>query len=348
MSGGVDSSVAAFLLKEQGYDVIGVTMRLWPRELCGSHGLKSCCSLQAVEDARRVASLLDIPHYVINLERDFSRDVIDHFCSEYERGRTPNPCIICNRKVKFGKLLERARVLGAGLVATGHYAGTGRDQKSRRYFVREARGGAKDQSYFLFDLSQSQLKHIIFPLSELTKPEVREIARSNGLKVHDKPESQDICFVVKGDYRDFIRERIKGIKPGRVVDTQGRPMGEHKGIAFYTIGQREGLGIAAGKPMYVVKLDAKNNEVVLGDADSVKGRELTASAVTWMAAGRINRPVSAEAKIRYNHKKAGCKVVPLSSRKVKAVFDEPQHAITPGQAFVFYKAEKILGGGWID
>ncbi|MFA5334265.1 MAG: tRNA 2-thiouridine(34) synthase MnmA [Candidatus Omnitrophota bacterium] len=336
MSGGVDSSVAAFLLKEQGCEVIGLTMRLSPGSRC-------------VKDAKKIAAKLGIRHYTVDLQEEFRRDVIGYFCSEYSKGRTPNPCVVCNRKVKFGKLLEKAKALGADYLATGHYAKVSRDKKSGRFFIKEASDKSKDQSYFLFDLGQRQLRRLLFPLGGLTKSEVREIAGSAGFKgINDKPESQDICFIPGGGYRDFIRKRIKGIRPGRVVDTGGRYMGMHKGIAFYTTGQREGLGIAAGKPVYVVRLDPRRNEITVGDAAEVKGKELTAKDIRWMGKAGLEGAVYAQAKIRYNHRKSACRVMPLSARRVKAVFDEPQHAITPGQAFVFYGGEKILGGGWIE
>jgi len=334
MSGGVDSSVAAFLLKEQGFDVIGLTMRL---------------SSAPSGDAERVARRLGIPHRVVDYRREFERDVIKYFCSEYKKGRTPNPCVVCNRKIKFGKLLESAKALDADFLATGHYARIGRDEAFGRYFIREAADKSKDQSYFLFDLDQRQLKSMLFPLGDIEKAEVKKIAKAAGLKaVHDKPESQDICFIRGKGYREFISGRIKGIRPGKVVDTRGKYMGMHKGIAFYTIGQREGLGIAAGKPIYVVKLDPRRNEVTVGDAGEVKGRELTANNVRWMCKDGLSKPVRAQAKIRYNRRKLACRITPLSARRVKAVFDEPQHAITPGQALVVYDGEKVLGGGWIE
>lgn len=358
MSGGVDSSVAALLLKQRGYDVIGITMRLWPKELCGSHGAKSCCSLESIEDARAVANQLGIPYYVLNVEDNFSRDVIDYFCDEYSKGRTPNPCIACNQKIKFGTLLLKAKSLGADYVATGHYASVDYDSKNGRYFIKEGKDKTKDQSYVLFNLSQEQLRNTLLPLGEYTKSEVRQIARSNDLKVSEKPESQEICFVLDGDYRDFIkdksrpfmegRDKISGISPGKIVDVEAKVLGEHKGVAFYTVGQRKGLGIAAGRPLYVIQIDAEKNSIMVGDEEDVKGKELFASSVSLMASKGMDGCVRAQAKIRYNHKRADCQVILLPEDKIKVIFDEPQHAITPGQAVVFYEDEKVLGGGWID
>ncbi len=348
MSGGVDSSVAALLLKQGGYDVIGITMRLWPKELCGLHGNKSCCSLESIEDARAVANQLGIAYYVLNVEDDFSRDVIDYFCAEYSKGRTPNPCIACNQKIKFGSLLAKAKSLGADCVATGHYASLDYDSKSGRYFIKGGKDKTKDQSYVLFNLSQEQLRNTLLPLGEYAKSEVRQIARTNDLKVSEKPESQEICFVLDGDYRDFIKDKISGISPGKIVDAKGKDLGEHKGVAFYTVGQRKGLGIAAGRPLYVIQIDAEKNSIMVGDEEDVKGKDLFASNVSFMAITGIDGSIRAQAQIRYNHKKANCQIISLSEGKVKVIFDEPQHAITPGQAVVFYEDEKVLGGGWIS
>ncbi len=334
MSGGVDSSVAAFLLKRQGYDVTGITMKLW-----------DTCS---VSDARKTASAIGIRHSVVDLRKVFKRDVVDYFCSEYMRGRTPNPCIVCNNRIKFGVLLEMARSLGASSLATGHYARLRRFENGR-CCIREGSDKRKDQSYFLFDLKQCQLSRLLFPLGGYTKEEVRDIASKSGLELSaSRRESQDICFLKGGDYRKFLGRRCKGISPGAVVDVSGKHLGGHKGVAFYTVGQREGLGIAAGKPLYVVRLDAGKNEVVLGSAEDARSRELVAAGISWTGMENPCRPFRAFAKIRYNHKKSPCRIIPISSRKVRAVFDLPQHAITPGQAFVFYRGQDVAGGGWID
>ncbi|KPK39555.1 MAG: thiouridylase, partial [Omnitrophica WOR_2 bacterium SM23_29] len=282
MSGGVDSSVAALLLKKQGYDVIGITMRLWPEELCGSHGERSCCSLESIEDARAVANQLGIPYYVLNVEDDFNQEVINYFCSEYSKGRTPNPCIVCNQKIKFGSLLAKAKNLGADFIATGHYAMVDYDSKSGRYFIKEGKDKAKDQSYVLFNLSQEQLQNILLPLGEYKKAQVREIARLNNLRVSKKLESQEICFVLNGDYRYFVKERIRNITPGKIIDKGGRDLGEHKGTAFYTVGQRKGLGIAAGRPLYVIEIDAEKNSILVGEEADARKKELIASEVSWM------------------------------------------------------------------
>jgi tRNA-specific 2-thiouridylase len=334
MSGGVDSSVAAFLLKREGYDVTGITMKLW--------------ETQSAAGARMTASALGIRHHVVDLRKSFRRDVVGYFCSEYLHGRTPNPCIICNNRIKFGVLMDKAKSLGTRLLATGHYVRLYRSLNGR-YRIREGADKLKDQSYFLFDLRQRQLACLLFPLGKYTKDEVRDIAAEAGLILpgHMR-ESQDICFLTGGDYRRFLKRECKGIRPGKVKDLSGECLGSHKGIAFYTIGQRQGLGIAAGKPLYVVKLDAGKNEVVLGSAKDVRARELTATGISWMGIDNPCRPFRALAKIRYNHKKSPCRIIPLSSRKVKVIFDSPQHAITPGQAFVFYRGQDVAGGGWID
>ncbi|MFA5094203.1 MAG: tRNA 2-thiouridine(34) synthase MnmA [Candidatus Omnitrophota bacterium] len=334
MSGGVDSSVAAFLLKREGYDVTGITMKLW--------------DTQCAADARKTASALGIDHHVVDLRKAFRRDVVGYFCSEYLHGRTPNPCIMCNNRIKFGILLDKAKSLGARLLATGHYVRLYRPLNGR-YRIREGVDKFKDQSYFLFALRQRQLARLLFPLGKYTKGEVRDVAAKAGLILpgHTR-ESQDICFLAGGDYRRFLKRECKGIKPGRVKDLSGQCLGSHKGTAFYTIGQRQGLGIAAGKPLYVVKLDAAKNEVVLATAEDLKARELTVTDVSWMGIGNPGKPFRALAKIRYNHKKSPCRIIPLSPRKVKAIFDSPQHAITPGQAFVFYRGQDVAGGGWIS
>ncbi|MFH0771093.1 MAG: tRNA 2-thiouridine(34) synthase MnmA [Candidatus Omnitrophota bacterium] len=343
MSGGIDSSIAAFLLKQRGNDVIGVTMRLCPEGIPAGSRL----SLN-LERAARAAKRIGIEHYILDLEEEFNRCVVDYFCYEYSRGRTPNPCIVCNEKIKFVKLLEKAKSLGAGRIATGHYAGVGYDKVAGRYFILEGRDKIKDQSYFLFNMTQEQLERASFPLSDLSKKEVREMARLSGLDDADGLESQDICFIPNNDYRAFLKNKIERIVPGNIVDTQGKVLGKHKSIAFYTIGQREGLGIAAGKPLYVVRIDAENNNVVLGGAEEAKSRELCACGVLWMAFAKPAGEFRAKARIRYNHSKADCRVLPVSKGGVKVIFDEPQYAVTPGQAVVFYDGEKVLGGGWIE
>lgn len=349
MSGGVDSSVAAALLKRQGYDVIGVTLKLWPKELCDEvPKTKVCCSVRDIEDARRVADHLGIPFYVLDASREFQARVIDYFVDSYAVGETPNPCVMCNRSIKCGYLWEKARAFGAQWLATGHYAKVVWDATRGRYVVQEAGDLNKDQSYVLFQLVQEQLRHLLLPLGTMDKPVVRAIAQDLGLThVAQKPDSQEICFVPAGGYRDFIRPRAEeGLTPGPMVTRDGRVLGEHQGIAMYTVGQRKGL-IAAGHPVYVVALDRQQNAVVVGDADDLKQRTCRLRDVTWMGLTTLAGPQRVGVKIRSHHLKAPAWIRPAEEGTVTIEFDEPQTAVTPGQAAVFYDGPTVLGGGWI-
>ncbi len=350
MSGGVDSSVAAYLLKQQGYDVIGVTMQIWQNmdeEVFEREG--GCCSLSAVEDARRVCDKLDIPFYVMNFKQVFEKLVIDYFVDEYLQGRTPNPCIACNKYIKFDALLERSLSLEAQYVATGHYARIMYDEGFKRYIIKKSATPEKDQTYVLYNLTQEQLSHILMPLGDYNKGQVREIAKGLDLRTANKAESQEICFVEDNNYGRFINERRgDAIKPGLFVDSKGNRLGTHKGIAHYTVGQRKGLGIALGKPMYVVEILPEKNLVVLGDETEVFSRELIASKMNFIAFEKLEGPIEVKAKIRYSAKEAKATVVPIADDKVKVVFEEPQRAITPGQAVVFYQEDVLVGGGTIE
>lgn len=343
MSGGVDSSVAAALLKKQGYEVIGITMCF----NLDDSGRKrpGCCSLQGIEDARRVAHKLEIKHYVLNMQKVLKERVIKDFCREYLKGRTPNPCVWCNKYIKFGTLLKKALSLNAGFLATGHYA---KVVKSRSGFLlKKAADLTKDQSYFLYRLGQGELQHILFPLSDFSKSKVRDLAREFKLPVADKLASQEICFLPGADYRAFLRTRIpKEIKPGLVVDTQGNILGRHKGIAFYTVGQREGLGIAKGYPIYITKIDSDDNRIVVGKKEDVYNSEFLIKEPHFVVKP-VKKRVVLEVKIRYNHRESSAKVEPFKN-KIKVKFIKPQFAITPGQSAVFYRGDKVLGGGIID
>ncbi|HPL52732.1 MAG TPA: tRNA 2-thiouridine(34) synthase MnmA [Bacillota bacterium] len=350
MSGGVDSSVAAYLLKQQGYDVIGVTMQIWQDKSKATLEREGgCCSLSAVEDARRVCDKLGIPFYVMNFKQIFEKKVIDYFVDEYLMGRTPNPCIACNRFIKFDALLERAKALEAEYVATGHYAKVMYDEDYKRYIIRKSDSPLKDQTYVLYNLTQDQLGHILMPLGDYNKEQVREIARELGLRTANKPESQEICFVEDNNYGRFINERRGDeIKPGMFVDVRGNKLGNHKGIAHYTVGQRKGLGISIGKPLYVVEIIPEKNLVVLGDETEVFGRELRASQMNYIAFEKLEEPIDVKAKIRYSAREADAKVIPMGNKRVRVVFEEPQRAITPGQAVVFYQGDVLVGGGTIE
>ena len=342
MSGGVDSSVAAYLLKERGYDVTGLFMRGGIYTDRG--GERSCCSRADAEDAKRVADKIGIRFYVL----DFSAEIeslIQYFCDEYSRARTPNPCIVCNSKLKFGRLAEYADAIGARYLATGHYARV--EGHGGRRLLKRGVDAEKDQSYVLFGLTQEQLSRAIFPLGELRKPQVRQIATELGLRVSDKLESQDICFVPEGDYRALLRERCRAaMKPGLIVDTSGRAVGRHRGLQLYTIGQRRGLGIALGEPRYVVRLDTERNEVVIGSREELLRRELVARGVNWIAFDELDGEIECEAQIRYRHKPGKATVIP-EDEGVRVVFHEPEKGVAPGQGVVFYDGGAVLGGGWI-
>ncbi len=349
MSGGVDSSVAAAILSRQGFEVVGITMKVWDDAGVTDELARRCCSTADVEDARRVCSRLKIPHYVSNAKAAFRKHVVEPFCEEYLSGRTPNPCIICNTEIKFRLMLRRARALGAGHVATGHYARIERDEATGRYQLLKGRDGSKDQSYFLYNLTQRQLSQIMFPLGKLTKAEVRRKAGELGLSVAQKPESQEICFVPQGDYRTIFRQMAPDkLSPGPIVDVRGKKLGTHKGIACYTIGQRRGLGIAHSKPLYVVRFDIEKNAVVVGTSEHLLADELVAEDMNWISMKGIGEPMRVKARIRYRHRESPATISPLERRSVLVRFERPQRAITPGQAVVFYDGDVVVGGGIIS
>ena len=348
LSGGVDSSLAAALLKKEGYDVIGITFRMWPKEECGQSSRRACCSLEALTRARAVSEDLGIPYYAVDFSADFKKHVIDYFCSEYLKGLTPNPCIICNQKIKFGKLLEKALSFGASYVATGHYAKIGVDKLSGRFLLKEGKDKLREQSYFLFNLSQEQLKHMIFPLGDLTKERVRIIAKRMKIRTYNTVSSQDICFVRDRNYAAYIREKAGvEIKSGNIVNRDGKVLGRHKGIPFYTIGQRRGLGVAHKEPLYVTAFDIENNRVIAGVKEDLMKKAVIADRLNWISISGIEKPLKVMAKIRYNHKKAKATVTKIGADTVRVDFDEPQSAPTPGQAIVFYDRDVVVGGGWI-
>ena len=345
MSGGVDSAVSAYLLKEAGYEVIGVTMRLSaPQPASGGRENKRCCTAEDTTDARRVCRLLGIPHYVQNFEKEFQAKVIEYFLDEYRRGRTPNPCIACNEQVKFRFLMERSRALGAEKLATGHYARI--EHSDGRYKLLKARDPGKDQSYVLYGLGQGELERLVFPVGDYPKSRIREIARALDLPVADKPDSQDICFIPDGNYRGFLRKSIEP-RPGAVVDTDGNRIGSHGGVEEFTVGQRKGLGVVSSEKRYVVSLDAGRNEVVVGRKDDLWSEGLTASRVSFVSGTLPHGPARVSVKIRHRAPEV---LATLESDGDGAVvkFDEPQRAVTPGQAVVFYNGDEVVGGGVIE
>ncbi len=347
MSGGVDSSVTAALLHEQGYDVIGMTMKLWDGPESAATHHKTCCTLDDVSDARRVAAQLGIPFYVANFKAQFASHVMDYFTDAYRQGYTPNPCVQCNRYLKFTHLRQRARQLGARWVTTGHYASIARGEDGR-YYLRRGRDANKDQSYFLFDMTQEQLHETLLPLGQYCKEEVRDMAAHWQLNVASKAESQEICFIPDGNYRTFLRTRLgpEEARPGRMVTAAGDVVGEHQGLPFYTVGQRRGLGVAAGHPLYVIEVQPEHNTLVVGSRPEAMSETCTVERLNWL------RPPPAQAirttvQIRYRHQPVAATVEPLGDDRARIVLSEPQFAVTPGQAAVFYDDETVIGGGWI-
>jgi len=382
MSGGVDSSATAALLIEQGYEVIGITLKLWPQD-CVNRAEDKCCGPQAVTDARAVCHTLGIPYYLIDEAAEFQKHVIQYFADEYKAGRTPNPCVMCNQNLKFGRLVDRADQLGADFIATGHFARVEREIGAPgtapassvgvqalacpvstlkrglqpagtvpgapgRYLLKRGRDLKKDQSYFLFSLRQDQLARAMFPLGEKTKSDTREVARHCNLKTADKEESMEICFVPDNNYGGFLQQaNLVQKHRGEIADVHGHVLGHHDGIEFYTIGQRKGLGITTPKPVYVVELDAENNRVVVGDESALDRDEFTATNCNWHPFDKLTAPIEVTAKIRYNHPGTRATVTPMENNSVRVKLHTPQRAITPGQAAVFYQDDLVLGGGWI-
>jgi tRNA-uridine 2-sulfurtransferase len=365
MSGGVDSSATAALLLEQGYDVVGITLKLWPQD-CVSRAEDKCCGPQAVSDARAVCNKLGVPYYLIDEAAEFQSKVIQYFADEYKAGRTPNPCVMCNQNLKFGRLIDRANQLGAEYIATGHFArieknvgqasslsqpsenGDRQDACPTRYLLKRGRDLKKDQSYFLFSLRQDQLARAMFPLGEKTKSDTREVARHCNLKTADKEESMEICFVPDNNYGKFLQQANLAQKHrGEIVDLHGHVLGHHDGIEFYTIGQRKGLGITTPKPVYVVELDAENNRVVVGDETALDRDEFIVDRCNWIPFDEPPEQLEVMAKIRYNHPGTAATVLPMENGKAKVKLHTPQRAITPGQAAVFYQDDLVVGGGWI-
>ena len=347
MSGGVDSSVAAYLLKEQGYDVIGVTMQIWQEDKEYEEREGGCCSLSAVDDARRVADKIGIPFYVLNFRDSFKKNVIDYFIDEYMEGKTPNPCIACNKYLKFDELLKKAQGIGADYIATGHYAKI--EEHNGRYILVKSDDDKKDQTYALYNMTQEQLAHTLMPCGEYTKDRIREIAKEIGLDVHNKKDSEEICFISDNNHGKYISEAMPGkVKQGNFVDKDGNILGKHKGIVYYTIGQRKGLGLAMGRPVFVTDINPLTNEVVVGAEEDIFKTDLICKDINFIAFDNLDKSLELKAKIRYSAKPATATITPLENGKVRVSFKEKQRAITKGQSVVFYLDDLVVGGGIIE
>ena len=347
MSGGVDSSVAAYLLKEQGYDVIGVTMQIWQEDKEYEEREGGCCSLSAVDDARRVADKIGIPFYVLNFRDSFKKNVIDYFIDEYMEGKTPNPCIACNKYLKFDELLKKAQGIGADYIATGHYAKI--EEHNGRYILVKSDDDKKDQTYALYNMTQEQLAHTLMPCGEYTKDRIREIAKEIGLDVHNKKDSEEICFISDNNHGKYISEAMPGkVKQGNFVDKDGNILGKHKGIVYYTIGQRKGLGLAMGRPVFVTDINPLTNEVVVGAEEDIFKTDLICKDINFIAFDNLDKSLELKAKMRYSAKPATATITPLENGKVRVSFKEKQRAITKGQSVVFYLDDLVVGGGIIE
>jgi len=350
MSGGVDSSVAAYLLKKQGYDVIGLTFKVWPKSQCNKHQRKSCCSLDAITDARQVCAKLEIPHHTLDCEKEFRRSVIDVFLSSYKKGLTPNPCIICNQRIKFPLLLKKAKELKADYIATGHHARCTLDKKSKRFAIKEGADSKKEQSYVLFSLNQNILSRLLLPVGDYKKVKIRSIAKRLKLRSYDREESQEICFVSDNNVNRFLEENLdkKDFKPGLIKHKTGKDLANHEGTSFYTIGQRRGLRIPYGEPIYVIDINHKNGDIIVGPYKDTLKKKILAKDINWIIPPKKSQKLlRAEAKIRYKHPKAKATIKLLSQKTCEITFKEPQNAPTPGQAVVFYKGDTLIGGAWI-
>lgn len=347
MSGGVDSSVAAYLLKKQGYEVIGAIMQVWQEDEYYQDMEGGCCSLSAVDDARRVAQRLDIPFYVFNFRDKFKEGVIDYFIDEYMEGRTPNPCIMCNKLIKYEYFMTKAKEIDCDYIATGHYAKVGK--LNDRYLLVRADDSRKDQTYALYNATQEHLGHMLMPCGDYTKDEIRAIGKEIGLAVHNKKDSEEICFIPDNNHGEYIKRMREGqVKPGKFVDKNGKVLGEHKGIVFYTIGQRKGLGVAFGKPVYVTDIIPWNNQVVLGDEEDIFKTELLAKDINLIPFDVLNQAMRVKAKIRYSGTPCDATIYPVEDMRIKVIFDEKQRAMTKGQSVVFYDGNVVVGGGVIE